>query len=119
LATVLSLAVLAALTSCSSGMSEDDLAQAEYREHLQEQQQYEPTEEQLQAEADAKLEQWLNENAYWTCVYDPTMNDNWHDDVLCSNGVSSKRPTLLPDDPFVTYDEIMQAAADYEARLNR
>jgi len=56
--------------------------------------------------------------ATWVCSYDPTMNDDWHDDVLCTDGVSRDRPYLLPDDSFVTEDEIMREAARYENALN-
>jgi hypothetical protein len=51
-------------------------------------------------------------------VYDPTMNRNWHDDVLCSKGNDSVRPNLLPRDRFVTEAEIMRAAWVYEKKLN-
>jgi hypothetical protein len=102
------------LSGCSGEMTESELAQAEYQEHLQEQ--YEPTEEQLQAQADAAFEEYAA--THWACFYDPTMNDNWHDDVLCTNGIDSTRPQLLLDDPFIEYDEIMAAAAAYEAQLN-
>lgn len=54
----------------------------------------------------------------WTCVYDPTMNRNWHDDVLCSKGKDSVRPNLRPNDRFVTKAEIMRAARAYERKLN-
>lgn len=57
-------------------------------------------------------------HASWECAWDPTMNDDWHDDVLCTDGVAIDRPVLLPDDEFVTRDDIMQAAADYAAALN-
>ncbi|WP_411699161.1 hypothetical protein [Conyzicola sp.] len=55
---------------------------------------------------------------YWSCAYDPTMNDDWHDDILCSRGAEQIRPSLLPDSSFVGYSEIMQAARDYETVLN-
>jgi len=54
----------------------------------------------------------------WTCVYDPTMNRNWHDDVLCSKGNHSVRPNLLAKDRFVTKATIMRAARAYEKKLN-
>ncbi len=38
----------------------------------------------------------------WTCGWDVTLNDDWHDDVLCTNGVNQERPYLLPGDSFVT-----------------
>ncbi|WP_157581910.1 hypothetical protein [Phycicoccus sp. Soil803] len=56
--------------------------------------------------------------ATWVCSYDPTMNNDWHDDVLCTDGVSRDRPYLLPDDSFVTDDELMREAARYEDYLN-
>jgi hypothetical protein len=44
------------------------------------------------------------------CVYDPTYNDNWHDDMLCGD----VRPHLLPDDDYITRDEIEAAARRWE-----
>ncbi|MCQ2002206.1 hypothetical protein [Arthrobacter zhaoxinii] len=54
----------------------------------------------------------------WTCRYSETFNYDWHDDVVCSNGMESHRPYLLEGYDFVTYDDIMAAAADYELYLN-
>lgn len=54
----------------------------------------------------------------WECRWDPTMNDDWHDDYVCSDGVSVDRPYLIPDDSFVERWEIDRAAALYEAQLN-
>lgn len=54
----------------------------------------------------------------WTCSWDPTINDDWHDDYLCSDGVSVDRPYLLPDDPYVEKWELDAAAADHAAALN-
>jgi hypothetical protein len=54
----------------------------------------------------------------WSCFWDPTMNDDWHDDVLCARGLETVRPTLLPDQSFVTEADMMAAAAEYEATLN-
>jgi hypothetical protein len=54
----------------------------------------------------------------WSCFWDPTINDDWHDDVLCARGLETLRPTLLPDQSFVTEAEMMTAAAEYEATLN-
>lgn len=53
----------------------------------------------------------------WSCWYDPTMNENWHDDVICTDGPTSHRPTLLPGE-FVTEEDIRFAASEYEAYLN-
>lgn len=57
-------------------------------------------------------------DAGWTCVYSPSLNDDWHDDVLCSNGFDQERPRLREWDSFVTEDEIMESAREYEAALN-
>lgn len=54
----------------------------------------------------------------WECYYDETFNYDWHDDVICSNGYESHRPYLLDWLDYVTYDDIMAAAAEYEASLN-
>ncbi|MEL4320317.1 hypothetical protein WJX64_14980 [Leifsonia sp. YIM 134122] len=54
----------------------------------------------------------------WTCSYLPTMDDDWHNDVLCTNGTEEQRPYLLEGDDFITEDEIMQAAREYETVLN-
>jgi len=55
---------------------------------------------------------------FWSCGWSPTINSDWHDDVLCTNGTRQKRPYLLPNDSFVTRDEIMRAANEYERHLN-
>jgi hypothetical protein len=47
------------------------------------------------------------------------MNENWHDDVLCTNISSSDRPLLLLNHSFIAYDEIVRAAAENESALNR
>lgn len=54
----------------------------------------------------------------WNCFWDPTMNDNWHDDVYCSNGPEGYRPVLLAGVSFVTEDDMRQAAQEHEAYLN-
>ena len=54
----------------------------------------------------------------WRCHYSPTYNYDWHDDVVCSNGVEQHRPYLREWDDFVTEDEIMQSAYEYEQELN-
>ncbi len=55
---------------------------------------------------------------HWVCLYDPTFNYDWHDDVLCRKGTEYIRPYLLPEDDFVTEDEILWAAQVYEDDLN-
>lgn len=54
----------------------------------------------------------------WECVYSPTYNDDWHDDVECSDGVNVDRPYLREWDSYVTEDEIMASAREYEITLN-
>jgi len=54
----------------------------------------------------------------WDCYYDATMNDNWHDDVVCRNGVDWKRPTLLKYVDFVTEADMVAAGEAYEHKLN-
>ena len=56
--------------------------------------------------------------AEWTCDYQPTYNDDWHDDVVCSNGTEQQRPYLREWDSFVTQAEIMESARQYERQLN-
>ncbi|WP_127129701.1 hypothetical protein [Georgenia sp. SYP-B2076] len=56
--------------------------------------------------------------SYWTCFYDPTMNDDWHDDVVCSNGIEQHRPYLRTWDSFITEDEMWASALEYENELN-
>ena len=54
----------------------------------------------------------------WVCEYVPTMDYDWHNDVFCSNGRESLRPYLRESDSYVTEDEIIAAAQEYEASLN-
>jgi hypothetical protein len=54
----------------------------------------------------------------WQCFWEPTMNQDWHDDVLCVRGLESHRPILLADRAYVTENDMMTAAAEYEATLN-
>ena len=54
----------------------------------------------------------------WSCGYSPTYNDDWHDDVVCTNGADEQRPYLREWDDFISEDEIMESAREYEAQLN-
>ncbi|MEI2268132.1 hypothetical protein OHB93_02285 [Microbacterium sp. No. 7] len=54
----------------------------------------------------------------WSCDLAPTLNDDWHDDVLCSNGSESHRPYLREWDTFVEEWELLESAEEYEAELN-
>lgn len=55
----------------------------------------------------------------WRCSYSPTYNDDWHDDVVCSNGEEEERPYLREWDNFITEAELMESARQFEAQLNR
>lgn len=54
----------------------------------------------------------------WSCFFDPTMNYDWHDDVVCTNGVDTIRPRLLTGESFVDAGEMQAAAHRFENRLN-
>ena len=54
----------------------------------------------------------------WSCFYSPSYDNDWHNDIVCSNGVEEHRPYLRGWDSFVTEDEIMASAAEYENELN-
>lgn len=54
----------------------------------------------------------------WSCHWDPTMNEDWHDDVLCMSGDQRDRPYLLPEWGYVTQADIMTEAQNYEDWLN-
>ncbi|MBH0010193.1 hypothetical protein [Salinibacterium sp. SWN1162] len=106
-AVVLIVAVLA-LSGCSSYFDSQDG--------------YQPSPEPVQAEGENSADQQPTESEArggWLCIWDPTYNDDWHDDYVCSNGTSIDRPDLLPDDPFVESEELDAAAAAYEDSLNR
>ncbi|CUR57325.1 exported hypothetical protein [metagenome] len=54
----------------------------------------------------------------WACFYAPTMDRDWHNDVVCTDGRDEERPYLRAWDSFVTQDEIMASAHEYERQLN-
>ena len=106
------------LTGCSSSFA----IQPGSQDQLDGQSDYEQSEEYLQSEADHFAEEQRADDfaaSGWRCYWDPTMNDDWHDDYQCSDGMNYDRPYLLPDDSFVERWEIDAAAADYEASLNQ
>ncbi|SFA86447.1 hypothetical protein SAMN05192575_101900 [Nocardioides alpinus] len=55
----------------------------------------------------------------WTCRWSPTMDRNWHNDALCSNGVSQLRPYLRPADSYITRAELMSSAQAWARARNR
>lgn len=69
-------------------------------------------------EADDSTPVALNPDPVWTCSYLPTMDYNWHNDILCSNGRDERRPLLLKRDKHITRAEIVAAGHRYEAKLN-
>jgi hypothetical protein len=70
----------------------------------------------VQPPADEKIQD--DSGAHWTCFWNPTINNDWHDDELCQNGNQFLRPTLLPNSKFVTQDEMVAAGDAYAAQLN-
>ncbi|GAA4374918.1 hypothetical protein [Agromyces bauzanensis] len=107
-----------ALTGCTTSSYDLEPGNEDHLESRDDD--YQQSEEYLQAEADAYLDQQAADFAPsgWRCYWDPTMNDDWHDDYQCTNGVDYDRPYLIPDDSFVEGWEIDAAAAEYEASLN-
>ena len=56
--------------------------------------------------------------ALWKCRWAPTMDRNWHNDALCSNGVRQVRPHLRPADSYITPDELMASARAWARARN-
>ena len=46
------------------------------------------------------------------------MDQNWHNDALCSNGVRQVRPYLRPADTHITRDELMSSARAWARARN-
>lgn len=69
-------------------------------------------------EPESSTPEWSTVEDRWSCEWLPTMNENWHDDVLCTRGAEFTRPSLLIDHSYVTQEMMMQAATEHEARLN-
>ena len=55
----------------------------------------------------------------WRCWWSPTMDRNWHNDALCSNGVSQVRPYLRPADTYITRAELVSSAQAWARARNR
>lgn len=72
---------------------------------------------QIDSDPPAPAEEFEPSNE-WSCFWAPTMNENWHDDVLCTNGADTERPSLLTDWDFITQADMVEEAARYEAYLN-
>lgn len=122
-AAILLISVLA-LTACTGSSELDDNEMPSYERYKDEVNTPVEDREPSQAEIDEAIresDQRVRETlgiGSWSCVYDESWNDDWHDDVVCSNGTESHRPYLRGDDPFVEYWEIMESAAEYESQLN-
>jgi len=54
----------------------------------------------------------------WKCWWAPTMDNDWHNDALCSNGARQVRPYLRPKDTFITRDELMASARAWARARN-
>ena len=122
---LLGLAVVITLTGCSN--SSDGMDNVGLYEESRE---YEVPDEVYEAEQQARADEYLQDQyaeyvegqtggaGGWTCSYVPTMNEDWHDDVVCSNGSEQHRPYLREWDEFVTEAELMESASEYAAELN-
>lgn len=77
-----------------------------------------PSQAEIDALFDEAVAEALADEGAWVCSYDVTMNYDWHDDVLCTNGDDYDRPYLRSWDDYVTESELMASAAEYEAELN-
>ncbi|MGI9822849.1 hypothetical protein [Agromyces sp. Marseille-Q5079] len=122
-ATIAAIVLLAALglTGCSPFSSwEEDRQMTADEPPTVEPVEQEPSDEEIEAatQAVAEPEPEPEPEPAWTCFSDVTLNDDWHDDVLCSRGAEAIRPYLREWDDFVTESEIMESAAEYEAELN-
>jgi hypothetical protein len=54
----------------------------------------------------------------WACIYAPTYDSDWHNDVLCTNGPKVQRPYLRRGDSYITEAEMRESAREYEDQLN-
>jgi len=54
----------------------------------------------------------------WSCVWDPTRDNDWHNDVECFDGTTRFRPNLLSDIAQVDESQMRAAGDEYEAYLN-
>lgn len=103
------------------GGSEEEL-QPGYEEYIDDQQYVpdEPSEweiDQAIQESEERAREQLGPES-WSCTLSVTYNDDWHDDVVCSNGTESHRPYLREWDDYVEEWEILESASEYEAQLN-
>ena len=54
----------------------------------------------------------------WVCSWSPTFDDDWHNDVMCANGIAWERPYLREWDESVERWEIMESARAYARHRN-
>ncbi|HLT85117.1 MAG TPA: hypothetical protein VKZ83_12865 [Phototrophicaceae bacterium] len=54
----------------------------------------------------------------WVCTYEPPPDDDWRDDVVCSDGAETHQPYLDEWNPVLTEDEVWEAVLEYEDYLN-
>ena len=54
----------------------------------------------------------------WVCSWSPTFDDDWHNDVMCANGIAWERPYLREWDESVERWEIMESARAYARQRN-
>ena len=110
------------LTGCGSGAQAGAEEQGERptrasQPHFQyDDEDYEPTDQEIEEAVQSSWEKAFGQ--VWSCFYDPTMNNDWHDDVRCTDGANSHRPILLADWGFVTEEDMRAAGQEYESYLN-
>jgi hypothetical protein len=123
---ILALTATALLAGCSGSSGHpllgggEEALQPGYDEYI-EQQHVEPDPEPpSEAEIRQMTEDTLDDLGIdgWSCYLDPTMNDDWHDDVACQKGSAFQRPYLREWDNFIEEWEILESAQEYEDYLN-
>ena len=106
-----SLGVALMLTGCTGTGNSNDL------EYGQDEGPSEP-EPVFEAPSDEEIRDALSANDRWTCSWAPSMNNDWHDDIVCRKGSDLRRPILLPESGFVTQAQMEEAGDAYAAQLN-
>lgn len=121
---MLAIAILVGLSGCATESRDPTDTTTEIDEPVDDSWEDEPVDESWneeppedEAPAD-ELSPETDVSARWTCNYSPTMDNNWHNDVLCTNGSEQDRPYLREGDSFITETEIMDSAREYEDQLN-
>lgn len=115
---------LTLLAACSAGAGPygyDDDVQPFYEDSIQHAPDEIPTKQEIDRLTQESWDQFETEytgSTEWQCTYDPTMNEDWYDDVLCRYGTQTERPRLREWDDFVEEWEMRESAAEYQDLLN-